>query len=187
MEEKVMKYILRNNLWMMIVAWCLILRGYSLFALIVNVLASVYLLSNLTHINLLRTGIISLLFMIYCYLIGSVTVNGYYDHFVLFLSLTMLNVGITNERLQKERLNNIVNVFAFSLSAFVVFFILTLFLPKYLITEIGRLNMLCLIMIIFMPYSSIMLVSIIKKEYRKKQLLDKLERQHRAKMFDIKA
>lgn len=182
-----MKYVLRNNLWMMIVAWCLQVKGYSFYAILVSLLASVYLIGNLKKINLLRCGLISMIFMIYCYLIGSITVSSYYKYFTLFIILVTINVGITNERLQKERLSNLYNVFVFTLSSFIVFFVFTLFLPKGLITEVSRINTLSFIMIIFMPYSFILLSNVIKKEYRKKQLLDKLERQTRAKMFDIKA
>lgn len=182
-----MKNILRNNLWMVIVAWCLELQGHYVYGIIVSLLASVYLLINIKNINVLKVGIIFLGFSIYCYLIGSVTVNELYKMFVPFMLTLMMNVSLTNERLKKERLINLYNIFVFCLTCFILFFLAILFIPSFLVNEIGRVNMLSLVMIIFMPYSSIMLVSVIRKEYNKKLLLDKLERQTRDKMFDIKA
>lgn len=182
-----MKYVLRNNLWMMIVAWCLMIKGYSFWGIVVALLSSIYLLPSIKRFNVLRCLIVFLGFMIYCYLLASVTVSSYYHNFTLFLLFNCLNVAITSEELQKERLSNLYNIFVFGLCSFVVFFLVTLFLPKYLITEIARINTLSLIMIIFMPYTSSMLINVIKKEYDKKRLLEKLERKTKDKMFDIKA
>ena len=182
-----MKNLLRNDLWMMIVAWCLEIEGYSDIAIGIVTFSSVYLLINRKDLKLLKALIIALLFSVYCYMVASVTVINLYDNFEIFIILASINAGITNEILQKERLNYLYRVFIFTLVSFVVFFLVTLFMPKALIYEITRLNTLSLIMIIFMPYTSLMLIQVIRKEYQKKMLLEKIERIAKAREFDIRA
>lgn len=170
-----MKNIVRNNLWMIIVSWCLLLNGYPVWGLIVGVLASIYLIVNIKYPKTLRILSVSLLCFSFSYLLGNVSDVGNLNYFNYFAMVISVNVGLLNERIYKERLATLYPIFIVIFTTLIIFLVTALLLPYNSILVNAKTNMYSLIILIFIPYASEILVSLLVKEYNKKRLLDKLK------------
>lgn len=169
-----MKNILRNDLWMMIVAWCFLLNNYSILAIIVSVLASFYLSLIIANKNYWRILSICLICFASMYLLSLVTVIHTFKLFSLFAITLSINVALLNERLYKERLYNIYHTFVIMMILFVFFGFVALLLPYNYVLAKSKESLYALVIMIFIPYTSEVLIAFIRKEYDKKRLLDKV-------------
>lgn len=182
-----MKNVMRNNLWMMIIAWCLELNGHSIIGIVVAISVSVYLFLKMNNCNFIKTFSVCLIIYSFTYLISLVTVMDMYKNFSLFLLMNSINVAVSNEFLQKVRLRSLYNIFVISLASYICFMLVSFLIPGTLILEYSRINIMSLNTVIFVPYVTSQLIKLIEKEYRKKQLLDEIEYRNKLRAFDIKA
>lgn len=170
-----MQNILRNNLWMIMVAWCLLLNGYSILSIITVILASVYLMAFNSNMKLKRMVLVGIINFILFYALGSITVSYKFNYFNLFAMVISINVSLLNERLNREKLHRVYKAFIASFTSLIIFLIASLIITNnFLITSV-KTSIYALIVLIFIPYTSEMLISLIKKEYNKKRFLDKLK------------
>lgn len=170
-----MNNVLRNDLWMMIVSWCLLLNNYSILAVVVSVLASLYLCLIVNNKNYWRILSISLICFATMYLLAMVTIIHTFKLFSLFAVTLSINVGLLNERLYKERLINVYHVFVIMMILFLFFGLVALLLPYNYVLAKSKESLYALVIMIFIPYTFEVLVAFIRKEYDKKRLLDKIK------------
>lgn len=168
-----MKNITRNDLWMMIVAWCLILNGYSILSIIVGIFASIYLIKNIKNKNILRILSLATTTFLVNTLLAFICNAHSFIYFPLFNIFVSINVALLNERLYKERLKALYPILLVMIISLTVFVCLTILLPsKYYLISV-KANILSLTILIFIPYTSIMMISVIKKEFNLKRFIDK--------------
>lgn len=170
-----MKNVLRNDLWMMIVSWCLILNNYSILAIVVAILASCYLSMIITNKNYWRILSIVLICFASCYLLSLATIIHTFKYFSLFAIALSVNVALLNERLYKERLYNVHHTFIIMMILFLFFGVVALVLPYQYVLANSKESLYALLIMIFIPYTSEILAAFIRKEYDKKRLLDKIK------------
>lgn len=168
-----MKKVTRNDLWMMIIAWCLLLNGYSILGIIVCFVSSIYLIANIKIINKLRVFTSFLAFTLLNGFLSYLTTAYLFNFFPFFCVLVSINLALLNERLKKERLLTLEIIFAFMIISLIVFMFTTYLLPNSVIFEAARQNMYSLIVLIFIPYTSEILVSLIIKIRNKYKFVNK--------------
>lgn len=170
-----MKNVLRNDLWMMIVAWCFILNNYSILAIIVCVLASCYLFLIIVNKNYWRIFSVFIICFALCYFLSIATIIHNIKLFSLFIIALCINVALLNERLYKERLYNIYQTFVIMIILFLFFGLVALVLPYNYVLAKSKESLYAIVIMIFIPYTSEVLIAFIRKEYDKKRLLDKIK------------
>ena len=178
-----MKNILRNNLWMIAVGWCLVLNNYSILAIVVTVLASFYLSFTIANKNYWRMLSVFLIFFVTCLFFSYATSLHHFKYFWLFTLTLSINIALFNERLISERLRIVYRVFICIFISFAFFLLIALLLPyKYVLLN-SKESLFALISLIFIPFTSTMLIALISKEYSKKRLLDKINTK-KGKMYN---
>lgn len=179
-----MKNILRNNLWMMIVAWCLMLNNYSLLSIVVGALASLYLSINVRFKNYWRVLAIYLICFSFSLILANLTVFHLFKLSTLFLGIVSLNVALLNERLKKERMANLFPSFIAMFVSLIICLFIAILLPANMTLANAKANLYALIILIFIPYTSEVLISLLVKEYNMKRFLDKVKTSNSSKMYN---
>lgn len=167
-----MKKIVRNDLWMVIVAWCLVLDGYTILGLITSALASVYLFFSTRYKNYWRILAISLICFSLSFLFAKLTIIHLFSYFTFFCILISINVALLNERLYKERLKPLYKIFTVMFISLIAFMLVAAIMPNRYMFASYKANLYGLIILIFIPYTSEILISLIVKEFNMKRFLD---------------
>lgn len=178
-----MKNITRNDLWMMIVAWCLLLDGYSILGMVVGILATIYVIISTKRKNYLRIIGVSVVCFSLCFILARLTVFHSFNNFAFFSAIISLNVAFLNERLYRERLRNLYLIFVIMFACLIIFMLVALIIPANLVLANAKANMFGLIILVFIPYTSIVLISLIIKEYNMKCFLEQQRAIKKAKML----
>lgn len=168
-----MKKVIRNDLWMVIIAWCLLLNNYSILSLVVGTLASLYVYSNIMYKNYWRITAVFLVVFSLSELLANLIIIHLFDYFTFFCVITSLNVALLNERLFKERLATLYPIFLVMFISLIIFMLVASLLPANKVLANAKADLYGLIVLIFIPYTSEILVSLLIKEFRIKKLIDK--------------
>lgn len=179
-----MKKVVRNNLWMMIIAWCFFLNNNSALGMLSGGLASVYLFVNIRYKKYWRIIAVFLVCFSLSTLFGSLLYVSFFNYFTFFCGITSLNVALLNERLHKERLATLYPVFFVMFVCLIIFLLTALILPANNLLANAKANLYGLIVLIFIPYTSELLVSLIEKEYAMRRLLNKQKNRNTSKMYN---
>lgn len=178
-----MKNIIRNDLWMVIVAWCLLLNNYSILGMGVGVLATIYTAYCTKHKNYWRVLAISLVFFSLNVIFARLTVIYNFNYFTFFSGIISLNVAFLNERLYRERLRALYPIFLIMFVCLIINMLIAIIIPANLVLAKAKADLFGLIIIVFIPYTSIMLISLIVKEYRMKEFLEQQRAIRKTKML----
>lgn len=177
---------IRNNLWMVMIAWCLLIEGKDIFAHVVIVSALVYLYFSSKTVKLLETAVLSCLFISVGLPLISLTALGISFSSVLFLIFASINVSLCYEYLSKVRLKSMYSLFIIVFALELIMAVLFIIMPITLMNNAARFKALMLVNVIFMPYTLILLIRLIQREYRIRTLRSNLETLKKRSMFDIK-
>ena len=85
---------IRNNLWMVMMAWCLIIEGKDIFAFMVIVSALIYLYFSYRSVKVLETVVLSCLFISVGLPIMNLTSAGISFSSVIFEIFASINVSL---------------------------------------------------------------------------------------------
>ena len=153
-----MKKIVRNNLYLVASAWCLILNDYPVISLVVLALLISYMVCELEKKNIWRVISISIVSFILSYLLARITILNYIDNFMLFCLLNSINIGLLFEAICKCNRKALYVDLAITMLAFVLFIFIATILPSKFAMGGSRANLYGLILLIFIPYSSILAI-----------------------------
>lgn len=179
-----MKNVVRNDLWMVIIAWCLLLNNYSLLGMVTGILASLYLSINTRYKNYWRILAVTLVSFSLSFLLARLTVIHLFSYFTFFCGIISFNVAMLNERLHKERLATLYPIFVVMFICLIIFMLVAFIIPTNLVLANAKANLFGLIILVFIPYTSEILISLIVKEYNIKKFLDKQKSLHNPKMYN---
>lgn len=177
---------MRNNLWMMMVAWCLFIEGKEVFALMVNILALAYLYLASKNIKIIETLVLSCLFISVELVCINMTLLGVSLSSLFFLTAACVNVSLSYEFLAKLRLKSMYSIFIIEFVLQLIMTVLFIIMPITLMNVTAKFEAIMTVNVIFMPYTLILLIRLIQREYRIKTLRNNLETLKRRSMFDIK-
>ena len=177
---------IRNNLWMVMIAWCLFIEGKKIFALIVVVSALVYLYFSSKSVKILETAVLSCLFISVELPLINLTALEIGFSSVLFLIFASINVSLCYEYLSKVRLKSMYSLFIIVFMLELIMAALFIIMPITLMNTAAKFKAVMLVNVIFMPYTLILLIRLIQREYRIRTLRTNLETLKNRSMFDIK-
>ena len=169
---------------MMIVAWCLVLNGYSPLGIITCLLASIYLLFTIEYRNYFRLFVTYVLTFLSCYFIAKLTIIQMYDYFPFFLVVMSFNAALLNERLKKERLSALCPLFMIVFVSFIFFAGFAYILPSSYVYTFPKENIYGLLLLIFIPYAFEILITIVIKEYRMKKFIASHKTTNSSKLYN---
>lgn len=178
-----MKKVIRNDLWLMIIAWCLLLNGYSILGILISVVASIYLVNNTKYIKRIRLLSMSFAFILINSILFYLTAAYAFEYFPFFCLSVSLNVALLNERLYKERLSSIEPIAIIMVLSLIIFMSITAILPNSIIFYTAKNNMYSLIVLIFIPYTSEIIISMLIKLRNRRKWLDKLKKVETSKVY----
>lgn len=179
-----MKKVVRNDLWMVIVAWCFLLNNYSVCGMLTGVLASIYLSLNIRHKNYWRVLAITLICFSCSYLLASNIIIHLFYYFPFFCGIISINVALLYERLYKERLATLYPIFIVMFISLIIFMLSAFIIPANQVLANAKANLLGIIILIFIPYTSELLVTLLRKEMNVKKFLSKHKTINNTKMYN---
>ena len=167
-----MKKVLRNNLWLMMIAWSMFLNGYSLLGGLISITASLILFMNIKSLKIGRILLIAGGYLLLGVVFTIFSSVNSFNNFPFFCSVVSINAALFNEKLYKERINTLMHLAIVMLLCFIIFIFVAMLLPSCIIFETARINMFYLITLIFIPYTSeVLLAFIIKNSRRNKKVI----------------
>lgn len=170
-----MKKVLRNDLGLMMIAWCLFLNGYSLLGVSAALIASIYCIVYISNKNGWRILALSLITFALSYYVLKNCYLFLFDFSTFFVASVTLNVCLLNERLCKERLSTLYISFIICFVCFFIFSLIALIVPVNNFIPFLKSDMYSLIMLVFIPYTSEMMIHLFYKEIRRQRFLNKLK------------
>ncbi|MCI7731595.1 MAG: hypothetical protein MSH53_00605 [Solobacterium sp.] len=177
---------IRNNLWMVMVAWCLIIEGKDIFAFMVIVSALIYLYFSYRSVKVLETVVLSCLFISVGLPIMNLTSAGISFSSVIFEIFASINVSLCYEYLSKIRLKPMYSLFIIVFALELIMAAIFVIMPITLMNLTAKFKAVMMVNVIFMPYTLILLIRLIQREYRIRTLRTNLETLKKRSMFDIK-
>lgn len=157
-----MKKIVRNNLYMIASAWCLMLNGYSTISLLVLAFLVTYMIFEVEKKNIWRVISITIISFILSYLLANVTIMNYLDNIVLFILFNSLNIGLLFEAVNHCERKALYVDLGITTLVFILFITIATIMPSEYAMGGARANLYGLILLIFIPYSSILSIVVIK-------------------------
>ena len=148
-----MKRILIYDYWMMIVAWCMFLNGWSLFGIAFGSLTGTILLLVKSEADPWRIAAVSLL--MYCPILIMLNISKipfFFGGSHLFLAAVCFNTAALNEHLYRFRVRYIISILAVMFTGMSVLTVLIAVLPSQLYTLFGKANLYLMDAFIFLPY-----------------------------------
>ena len=179
-----MKKVVRNDLWMVIIAWCLLLNNYSVLGMITGILASLYLSLNIRNKNYWRILSITILCFTTSYFLASQIIIHLFRYFPFFCGIISFNVALLNERLYKERLAGLYPIFIVMFISLIIFMFVAFIVPASQLLPNAKTDILGLIILIFIPYTSEILISLLNKEFNRRKFLAKHKAVNNPKMYN---
>lgn len=144
------------------------LNGYSLIGGIISITASIILYISCKSIRIGRILLIASGYLLFNLVFTLFSTVDSFNNFPFFCSVISINIALFNERLYKERTTKLGKLSIIMLLCFIIFMFITLILPNNIVFEVARINMFYLIMLIFIPYTSEVLIAYINKENKSK-------------------
>lgn len=177
---------MRNNLWMVMTAWCLMIEGRDMLALVVTVTALIYLYLSRKYYKISEMLALSCLFVSVGLLGIAVTSVGIHFSSTVFLVFVSFNAALSYEYLCSVRLKSMYCLFTAVFVLQLIMTVLFIIMPITLMNTTARFAAIMLVNVIFMPYTLILLIRLIQREYRIRTLRSNLETLKNRSMFDIK-
>lgn len=177
----------RNNLWMMIIAWTLIIEGKEILGVVVALLASIYLFFNKKSINIRNMSLLVLLLFPITVLFLKMTYLKISFLSIIFILIQSIDVSLIYQYELKIKLKSLSLIFSFLLVSYVLMFIVICILPGTIMNINSKVMAISLISTVFMPYSLIILTMLVKKEYLLRKRRNYLRTLKNRSMFNIKA
>ena len=158
-----MRSIIRNNIYMIITAWCLVLNGHSILCLFALVLGIAYLLYELENKNFWRVTSISIITFLLSFVVAKATIMPYAENCLYFLIGNSINVGLLFEAINKASKKTLLIDSLIAVCVFTFFISYATLLPSKYAMGGSKANTFGLILLIFVPYSSMLLVKALEK------------------------
>ena len=148
-----MKKVLIRNYWLMMISWCLFLNNKETLAIIIAMMACVYLLLVKSEVNYLSIILIGLLmFVANCSILFISYIPYYFPKLHLLLMVVCFNTAIAYQHLNMYKnkfilpILSLISIGMFILSGLIVI------LPDYLYTIFSKRNLFIMEAFIFLPY-----------------------------------
>ena len=153
-----MKETLIRNLWLMIIAWCLYLNGYTLIAMGTALITGVCVLVKKGEADLKRSGLFALcMYTVILSLYHSGNIPYFFPSLHIFMAAMMFNAAVCYGLYGKMKRKDLVKVLGFVSLAFLAVFILISFVPGEDYTLFGKRSLYLMESFIFLPYQIPML------------------------------
>lgn len=170
-----MKKILRNDLWLAMIAWCFFLSDYEILGIFVAIcltLYNCYLVKKINNWRLISTFLMISIFE-YLLLVKSNIISIY--HFIYpFLVVMTINTALMNEVCYKLKKKALAPTYFSLLAATIVFVITALIIPESPLMPFYKRNLLIFIALIFFPSFVNMSVCLLNKVLKKQPNIEKL-------------
>lgn len=178
---------IRNNLWLMIIAWTMVIETKMTLGIIIGVIASIYLFYNNKSINYRSTVIlIMLLFSVNTSLLISTFLKPSFL-LLIFALIISINISLIYQYSTKIRLKSLYIIMTIMIISYLLMFISIYIFPFTIMNISAKINAIYLLSVVFIPYSFIILIMLIQKEYRLKKLQSYYKTLENKSMYNIKA
>ena len=181
---------IRNNLWMMMIAWIMVAEKREILGLVIAILASICIIPNLKKPNKICLGKASVLVLL-LFSVNMALLNMTYLKtslpLVIFVFVECIDFVQLYQYQAKTKLKYLYIILTFSVISYLVMFGIIYFIPSIILDIHSKISSFSLITVVFIPYSSMLLYQIIKKEYRIKKTREYLKTLKNKSMFNIKA
>lgn len=162
-----MKKVLISNYWLMAIAWCMFLNGYSAISMILSLAACVMLLLKKRGLDYWR--ILAIALLLYGFLLVSLVNSNipyFFPELTLYFLFVSLNVSISNEISLYIRYKALMPILIFVYISMFILSLIILIMPNDLYTIFSKTSLFLMSSFIFLPYGLSLTFNVLYKIVR---------------------
>lgn len=178
-----MKETLIRNLWLMIIAWCLYLNGYTLIAMGTALITGVCVLVKKGEADLKRSGLFALcMYTVILSLYHSGNIPYFFPSLHTFGAMIAFDAAILQELMYKIRRKEMLTILSFMLMAYLLITLLVIFADESDYALFGKSSLFLMNAFIFLPF---LIPSVLIYVHRTEQAIARKQQKVTGKIADI--
>lgn len=157
-----MKKVIRNDLWLIMLSYALLLNGYGVISAMLIVLADVYLFLNEGEINPLKMLLGLLVSGVLFILVYYTELNLAYPLLPFYVVFMGFNAVLTYELLSKVNYSFTFLIALAIIITFIFMMFLAIIMPEKYYGVSGKINLYLIIVLLYIPFLATYLIRIMK-------------------------